>query len=78
MFLSCPHTVHFEFHVDLFQAEEVAYLSVKDENHVLTLTVWNLEPKTQYLLQIQSENKFGKSKNTLDVFAMTSGEYLDE
>ena len=78
------HIVSLDFHVQkliliccytLFQVEEVAYLSAKDENHVLTLTVWNLEPKTQYLLQIQTANKFGKSRNTLDLFVMTSGEY---
>ena len=80
--VSCSRAIHFHVHKQILircynfvQGEEVAYLSAKDENHVLTLTVWNLEPKTQYLLQIQTTNKFGKSRNTLDLFVMTSGQY---
>ena len=55
------------------QAEIISYQFAKEENHVVTLTISHLEPKTQYNIQIQTANKYGKSKNNIEILALTSG-----
>ena len=58
------------------QAASVSYASVKEENDVVTLKVPNLKPRTQYIIQIQAVNKYGKSKTYIEVIAFTSGPYI--